>query len=311
MSPYIHSEFSPSDKIRVTAGLRYDDLKYVYDNKMSDANISVNPTSTSFGLTYRHVSDTTVSFARLSPKVGMTYEFDKNMSGFLSYREAFRAPSEGQLFRSGRAINTADLKPIKVASLEAGLRGKSNTINYNVSLYYMSKKDDILTYKSGFTRETVNAGETLHEGVEVGMGSKLTQKLSLDIAASYAKHSYKEWNPETTVSYNGNEMEAAPRLIANTRFGYKAEALNGGKIEFEWVKLGDYWMDAANTYKYSGHDVINLRVNHFINKDFELFARVMNVADKRYATAASYSSSGLEYAPGMPRTGYVGMKYKF
>ncbi len=304
MSPYAHVEFSPSENWRVTTGLRYDSMSYKYDNNLTELTTG----------SHRRPGDTTVNFNHLSPKLGTTYAFSKTLSGFLSYRHAFRAPSESQLFRQGSSVNTVDLKPIKVDSIEMGLRSKKKNTNYNISLYYMTKKDDILSYQDGWgsPRYTMNAGKTSHQGIEVGYGNKLSDNLELDIAASYAKHTYENWILASGKNYSGNEMESAPRLIANTRLGYKAEALNGGKMELEWVKLGGYWMDAANTYKYAGHDVFNLRVNHFISKDLELYGRLMNVADVRYATSAKYSSpTKIEYAPGMPRTAYVGMKYKF
>lgn len=304
-SPYAHIEFSPSENWRVTTGLRYDSMSYKYDNKLSDSLV--------VGDKHNRHGDTVVNFSHLSPKIGATYKISPSTNAFVSYRQAFRAPSEGQLFRSGKSINSIDLKPIKVASIETGLRSKSKNSNYNLSIYYMRKKDDILTYTYADTsRETMNAGETLHQGIEIGYGHKLTPLLTLDIAASYAKHTYEEWSPEAGVNLSGNEIESAPNLIANTRLGHKSSFLNGGKMELEWVKLGDYWMDAANTYKYAGHDVFNLRVNYFISKDLELYGRLMNVADVRYATSAKYSSpTKIEYAPGMPRTAYIGMKYKF
>lgn len=302
-SPYAHVEFSPTENWRISTGLRYDYMSYVYDNNLTELLTG----------SHRRPADTTVKFDRLSPKLGATYAFSPSLSGFLSYREAFRAPSESQLFRQGSSVNTIDLKPVKVASIEAGLRSKKKETSYNISFYYMTKKDDILSYQESFIdpRYTMNAGETLHQGVEIGYGDKLSETLKLDISASYAKHTYESWVLASGKNYSGNEMESAPRLIANTRLGYTPSLLNGGKAEVEWVKLGDYWMDAANTYKYSGYDVLNLRVNYFSSKQLEWFARVINVADKRYATSSSYKSGDFQYAPGMPRTTYVGMKYKF
>lgn len=308
-SPYAHVEFSPSDDWRVTAGLRYDSMSYKYDNKLTESIVS--------GDSHNRPGDTTVKFSNLSSKVGATYKINDSTNAFLSYREAFRAPSEGQLFRSGKSVNSVELKPIDVASIETGMRSKSKKSYVNISLYYMSKKDDILTYTyADDTRESMNAGETLHQGIEVGYGYKFTPALTLDIAASYAKHTYEEWSPEAGVNLAGNEMESAPRLIANTRLGHKSSFLNGGKMELEWVKLGEYWMDAANTHKYDGHDVFNVRANYFISNKLELYGRIMNIADTRYATSAKYTPAGFgpekfEYAPGMPRTAYVGMKYKF
>ena len=163
----------------------------------------------------------------------------------------------------------------------------------------------------------MNAGKTSHEGLELGFGTELIEKLTFDTAISYAKHTYEIWQPRVTVNYSGNEMESAPDLIANTRLGYQAKILNGGKVELEWVKLGEYWMDAENTEKYAGHDVYNLRINYHLNNKLEIYSRLMNITDERYATAAKYSPAAFgnpekfEYSPGMPRTAYVGMKYKF
>ena len=93
--------------------------------------------------------------------------------------------------------------------------------------------------------------------------------------------------------------------------------LNGGNVELEWEHLGDYWMDDNNTYKYSGHNLLNLRAKYNFDKKLELYGRVMNVADKLYATNSSYTPAGgfslekFEYAPGMSRAVYVGMNYNF
>jgi outer membrane receptor protein involved in Fe transport len=177
LSPYAHLEFSPSDNWRVTTGLRYDYMSYNYDNKLTELTTG----------SHRRPADTNVDFDHLSPKLGATYQFSPKLNAFISYRQAFRAPSEGQLFRQGQAINTVNLKPIRVQSVELGLRSKSDKSHYNISLYSMTKKDDILTYRHpDNTRETMNAGETLHQGIEVGFGTKLVDSVMLDIAASYA-----------------------------------------------------------------------------------------------------------------------------
>lgn len=314
-SPYVHVETSPSDKLRVTAGLRYDHLAYDYDNKMADGLLVINPASTSFAVRYNHPGDTSVSYTHLSPKLGATYAFNNNLNGFVSYRHAFRAPSEGQLFRPGRAINTINLKPVKVDSVEMGLRGKTMAgTNYELSLYYMRKRDDILTYQyPDNSREVMNGGETSHKGVEASVEIPLPQQLSLGMSLSYARHTYEDWKPNSSTDYSGKEMASAPRVVANTRLQYRPAYLNGGRMELEWEHLGSYWMDQANTYQYDGHDLLNVRVNYLHDKKWELYARVMNLTDERYATAATYTASAnkFEYAPGMPRTLYAGASYHF
>ena len=307
ISPYIHGDISPVEKLHITAGLRYDNLSYDYDNLISDAAIVIGSS------TYRHPSDTTTRYTHVSPKLGATYEFIKELAGFVAYNHAFRAPSESQLFRQGSALNTVNLKPVKADSYEIGLRGNiASTWRYEIAVYHMTKQDDILSYRDPVTSATqaVNAGETLHQGMELGLGVALTEELHFDVAASYAKHTYEEWIISGTADYSGNEMESAPRTIANTRLAYSPAALKGGSTSLEWVKLGNYWMDAANTQKYDGHDLYNARFMYPLKKSLELSASVMNFTDERYAESSSYNTTvGRQFAPGMPRTYYAGMRY--
>ena len=313
VSPYVHTEFSPSERLRLSAGLRYDTAEYDYDNNLSTLTTGSR----------RRPASTKVDFEHFSPKLGATYQFSERLNGFAAYRHAFRVPSEGQLFRQGSAINTVGLDPVKVDSYEIGLRGRLlQQTRYEVSLYHMTKEDDILNYRDPVTgaTEAVNAGETLHRGIEIALNTPLTERVGLDVALSYAKHTYEEWIARVgagNVDFSGKEMESAPRLVASTRLHWRPAALNGGRIEVEWERLGEYWMDQANTYKYDGHSVYNLRADYPISKSLELYGRLMNLTDRRYATAAAYreaafgSPEKFEYAPGLERTLYVGLGYKW
>ena len=313
ISPYVHGEISPTSQLHFSAGLRYDNLSYAYDNKIADADIVIMPDNIAFNLTYRHPSDTDIDYTHVSPKLGVSYEFTPAISGFAAYNHAFRAPSEGQLFRQGSALNTIDLKPVKADSYEVGMRGKASAdIRYEISVYSMTKEDDILNYRDPITGATqaVNAGTTLHEGIEFGLAASLTTSLQLDIAASYTEHSYKSWVVSGTADYSGKEMETAPRNMANTRLTYTPDALNGGNLSLEWVKLGNYWMDAANTEKYDGHDYLNVRLQYSVQKNLQLMASVMNLQDERYSESSSFTTSrGRQFAPGLPRTAYAGVRY--
>jgi outer membrane receptor protein involved in Fe transport len=42
-----------------------------------------------------------------------------------------------------------------------------------------------------------------------------------------------------------------------------------------------------------------------------VFARVLNLADRRYADSASVSSNTAVYSPGLPRSAYVGAEVRW
>ena len=303
ISPYLHAEMSPLEKLRLTIGARYDDMSYDYDTHL-DAN-SNRP------------ADTEKSFSHVSPKAGLTYAFTEDISAFLSYNHGFRVPSSGDLFKgsNGTASTTVNLQPIKIDSYETGIKTGflDNKLTLDASVYLMQKKDDIVSFAvtSGLS-EKRNAGETEHEGVEVGLGVKPIKEVGLDVSYSYAEHTYENYRVSSTVDYSGKEIPAAPRQIVNTRLHYAPEIFNGGRIELEWIKLGEYWLDDANTEKYNGHDLLNVRASYKFNPSWEIYARAINVTDELYAESASKSSTGsAQYNPGMPQTFYAGIAYKW
>lgn len=315
VSPYLHGEISPMEKLRVTAGVRYDHVTYSFDNRFGTTPILAS------GKYYGQVGDGDTSFSHLSPKLGATYAFSDSLNAFAAYNHAFRAPSEGQLFRPAVADTAAaaraaaeaarTLKPIKVDSYEIGLRGKAGSgISYEVSSYYMTKTDDILSSKDPVTSAstTTNAGKTLHKGIEISLGAQLSDLLRLDSAFSYAKHTYESWVTKDG-DFSGKEMELAPRKIANTRLTLGNSKT--GLAQFEWLHFGSWWSNAANTSQYAGHDLLNMRGSYPILRDLNLFANIHNLMDKRYAESTGVTSGFDTFAPGLPRTFTLGIQAKW
>ncbi|MDA8165011.1 MAG: TonB-dependent receptor [Desulfobacteraceae bacterium] len=301
ISPYLQFETSPLGELRFTVGARYDDLSYDY--------------STSLAPNASRPADTKPEFTHLSPKAGLTYNFTDKTNGYLTYSNGFRAPSSGDLFRgsSGTAATAVNLKPIKVDNYEAGLRGGVGRISYDTAVYYMIKKDDIVSYspQTGVT-ERLNAGETVHKGIELGLAIKPVRDVELSTSYSYAIHEYREYAVSPTIDYSGNEIPLAPRQIIDTRLDYSPAFLKGGQTELEWVTLGSYWMDDANTQSYSGYDIFNIRASYYLSKQLEVYARVINITDKLYAEEATKSATGPGlYSPGQPRTCFAGVVYKW
>ncbi len=326
ISPYVHGEVSLTDKLRLNGGLRYDDMQYDYENRFNGgAAGATQGVAGAFPANgwYGHVASTQIGYSHWGPKLGATYAFSDTLNGFAAYSNSFRTPSEGQVFRGSRestavkaqaaAESLLDLKPVIVDNLELGLRGKAGTMRYEASVYHMTKKDDIVSYTDPLTtqRTVVNAGKTLHRGIELGLGLPLAQDWQVDASLSYAKHTYETWTVSGTADYSGKEMETAPRVIANTRLTYSPGYMNGGRIQLEWFKLGSYWLDAANTGKYGGHDLVNLRANYPFGKGMELFGSISNLFDKHYAETADGTGAAPTYTAGLPRSAILGLQAKW
>jgi outer membrane receptor protein involved in Fe transport len=321
-SPYVHVELSPLERLRVTAGLRYDRLTYDFDNKLG-APVTIAPAAGTFPAGVRvfgQAPDTQVSFEHASPKLGATYALGADTHVFVSRTHGFRAPSEGDLFRPSFGASAAaaqaaaqgalQLKPIKADQLEGGLRGRIADVSYDVVVYHLKKRDDIVTQRDTATNFTqrVNAGLTRHRGVELGAGAPLGARLRLDAAFSYSEQRYVDW-VTSAGDLSGREIEAAPRQLGNVRLTWLPSP--AARVQLEWVRIGSYWLDAQNTEKYAGHDLLNLRTHWDLSRALALFASLHNVTDKRYADSAGISSATPVLSPGLPRTLYAGLEARW
>ena len=325
-SPYMHYEMSPSERLRLTAGLRYDSARYEMDNNRAAGYFTIGSGTSS--REYYSPAGATASFSRLSPKLGATYALNPEHHLYMTYNQGFRTPSESQLFRGGRSDASANaavrqpqalalfnasanLKAIKAEQYEVGLRGAADKWNYDIVAYVLTKKDDLLSRRddTGYSVQT-NNGTTEHKGIEIGLGRSFTSRIRFDAALSYAKHTYKDW-VTTSENFSGKEIESSPRFLGNARLTVRP--VERVMTQLEWVRIGSYYLDAANTYgKYSGHDLFNLRVSVDIAKQTSGSLRVMNLSDQRYADSASQSSAtGGLYSPGLPRTVYAGIESRW
>jgi outer membrane receptor protein involved in Fe transport len=316
-SPYLHAETSPVEPVRITAGLRLDALGYHMSNDLPEGTIqaSVNGATRYYG----QLGSTTVDYAHLSPKLGVTWALAAWVNLHAAYAHGFRVPSESQVFRAGNGTTPAealtkaglalDLKPIRADQLEVGARLAHHGYTLELVAYELVKRDDLVSQRDLATNVTtsVNAGKTRHRGVELGLSAPLPGLLRVDAALSYARHEYADW-VTSTASFSGKEMEAAPRTLGSVRLTWTP--LRSTLAQLEWVHVGNYWLEASNSAafgKYGGYDLLNLRASWAVGR-LGLFARVTNLLDKRFADSASVTSNTPVYSPGLPRAIYAGVE---
>jgi iron complex outermembrane recepter protein len=302
-SPYAQLEAAPIRRLRVVAGLRFDAMGFDYST-------ALEPTQAG---PHRRPEDTAVEYRHLSPKLGATYTIGSALNVFASYGHGFRAPSESQLFRQGRAHSSLDLRPVLADNLEVGANGRiGEHVAWELAAYRMLKTDDLI----GFTREdgsseTVNAGETLHRGIEAGLALSLPFDFRMNASYTHARHTFEEWTTRAGVDFAGRVMDGAPDRMGSIGVTWLPAHAPDASAGIEVQHIGPYWMDAANTHRYDGHTVASVRAEAPVTPRVAVFARLTNALGARYAENAQYTvARGEEFAPGMPRAFYLGARYR-
>lgn len=298
LAPYIHSEWRLAPHTMFTAGLRFEYTRYDYENHAPNGV---------FGR-YLRIPSRVDTFKDFTPKIGILHELNDNLTGYVNIARGARAPQTSDLYRLQPLQVPGEAKSEELDSIEVGARGNLGRLSYETNVFYMEKRNYYFRDGNGFN---VTDGRTDHAGIEVELATPLA--FGFDIAASgtYARHTYA-FNSITAseVILSGNDVDTAPHTIANVRLGYNFHE-RAGRAEFEWVHMGAYWMDAANTVKYDGHDIFNLRVNYELNENLALFGKLTNIFDTRYADRADFGFGTERYFPGEDRGLYLGATLRY
>ncbi|MDO9011028.1 MAG: TonB-dependent receptor [Gallionella sp.] len=297
-------ELSPVEKLRVVLGGRSDAINYDYKNNLTP------------GANFGAISESR-SFSHFSPKVGATYALSNNTSLYTNISEGFTPPEVSALYGKSAVPN---LMPATYNNYEFGLRMAllDGALKLDSALYRLDGRDTIVSYTiAPGNSENRNAGRTRSQGLELGLGYE-AGVLDARFGTTIASHRFLQYLASATLDYSGKDMPQAPINTTTAEIGYKP--MQGARVALELVNQGSSWMNNANTVRYSGHTLFNLRGNYRFAGGWEAWLQGRNLTNKHYSDSASSSYSGTgaytpntqnTYTVGAPRSLMIGLTYSF
>lgn len=290
---FVNFEFSPVEKLRVVASLRYDLFNYDFDNHLKPSAFTGS-------------RDTVNRFRKFSPKLGFTYNVSNKTGVYANYSQGFVPPQVTEMYTG---VKVPNVKPSVFYNYEVGgwMEIVKNKLSVDASAYNLDGTNEIISVKleDGST-ENRNAGKTSHKGIEFGLNAMPLKEVTIRFGGAYSKHSFTDFI-EKGNNYTGNEMNNAPRWLHNAEIWYRPSFVNGLRIGAEWQKVGCYYMDPKNTVKYEGYNVLNLRAGYQYN-GFEIWMNVINATNNYYSYISTKSNS-YSYQLAEPRNFIVGVAY--
>ena len=307
LAPFVNLDWQ-LDELLISLGGRYERMRYDYNNHMLAGRTKEDGTECAMGgCRYSRPESGVNRFTHFSPKLGLSYQYAENQFIYVNASEGYRAPQAAELYQLQREQNVADLKSETAKNLELGLKGQQALLHYVVSIYAMNKKNVIFRDSDFYY---VNDGQTQHRGIELELAYAITPSLSMQLAASHAKHTYSYDQVLSTVNINGNLIDTAPRNIANLQLLWQANDIT--RVGLELHTTSSYFTDPENQHSYEGHSLVNLRAAWQLTDNLTVTARINNLTDERYAERADYTTfSGDRYFPGRPRNAMLSASYQF
>jgi outer membrane receptor protein involved in Fe transport len=293
------------------------------------------------------------AFNRFNPIIGGTYKITPELTAYAGYSEANRVPTPLELGCADPAhpciiaaflVSDPPLKQVVSRTFEAGLRGTKEfnigTLGWKVGAFRATNTDDILAIPSpvlqGFGYFQ-NVGSTRRQGIEAEINLKST---SMQLYASYAlvdarfldalqvgsNSPFADANGNVQIS-PGNQIPAVPRHRIKAGFDYSIT--DAFKVGADGLFVSSQYLvgDESNqAQKLGSYAVFNAHASYQINKTFQIYGRVDNIFDNRYATFGTFfdTSAVPNFANGgapftdprslsaaRPRAFYAGLKATF
>jgi outer membrane receptor protein involved in Fe transport len=332
---YALDTFDVTSAFSITAGGRFNDARIALEDQIGTM---LNGRQT---------------FDRFNPLIGGTYKITPELTAYAGYSEANRAPTPLELGCADPAhpciiaaflVSDPPLTQVVSRTVEAGLRGSKElnigTLGWKLGAFRAQNTDDIQAIPSpvlqGFGYFQ-NVGSTRRQGIEAEVNLKSS---TWQLYASYAfvdarfldARQVGSNSPFRDAAGNvqilpGDQIPAVPRVRIKAGFDYAVtDALKVGADAL--FVGGQYFVgDGSNQApKLPAYAVFNVHASYQINKTFQIYGRVDNLLDSRYATygtffdtaaVPNFANGGAAFtdprsiSPARPRAFYAGLKATF
>lgn len=250
-------------------------------------------------------------FSLWSPKFGVLWDINPNAQLFANVSRSAEVPSY-----DANVITAVNLKPQRATTYEIGTRGHSGVIGWDVSVYRSEIRDELQRLTTGpFSAcSIINAGRTIHQGIEAGLNGDIPVSASGDKLMLTAAYTYSDFNFDGDPNYGNNELPGIPKHYLRAELLYKHASGFYAGPNVEWTP-GHYFADNANTLTVDPYALLNLKAGFDAGKRWSLYVEGRNLTNKHYistvAIAGVANATSEIFNPGTGRAVFGGVKFKW
>jgi iron complex outermembrane recepter protein len=190
IAAYAQGSYDIDDKWSVTAGLRYtkDDKDALVRNGLVFDNVYpysgwVPGYERPDGLTMPVVLDDSASWSKLTPKIGVEYQYSNDLMAYASYSQGFKSGT----FNPRATVAEPAADPETVDSFEIGIKSDwNNRLRVNATLFMLDHKDrqyiSVIPDKDDATalnQRLGNVGRSEATGLELEVTYKASRELEI------------------------------------------------------------------------------------------------------------------------------------
>lgn len=224
------------------------------------------------------------SYSALSANIITTYHLNEQNKIFLGIGQASRVPDARELYFGD--VSNDQLDQVTNQEVDLGFETKNRYFKLKAKAFYSMLKDYIylqdVDLSGPGTFKFTNLDATVY-GAELSTGVYLGDALTLNLGASY-KVGEKD---APAAGQDKNLADIAP-LRANIGLDYEYANNSMATLEMQTSDRWDKYDSTSKEQEIAGWAVVNAKVKHAFNKQFDLTIGVNNIFDVVYAVNNTY-----------------------
>ncbi len=294
-------EFSP--KMNVSAGLRWDDVKFDMTINQFDVVTFTKQ------LAFKGQRKATAA----SPKFGLNYRASDKVSLYASYSKSFLAPTGFQFLGIANPyLSNPRLDPTVSREVSFGFRFKGKSTKTDVNFFQMKTTNEILFNNETFAQDNFDVKRS---GAEVSIESQWPPKISSLVSYSFLDSSFEKDKTYFGKNILGKSMPLAPESTLGLDLSYAATPALDLNFSSTFVYNFFPLNDLNNEKKVKDYNVTNLKAS-YKTKWGNVSAYLNNFFNARYSSfPTSNGQSGAarveKFNPQPERTIGFSMQYDF
>jgi iron complex outermembrane receptor protein len=290
MAIYANGTYNITEKLSIISGIRFDrelrklSVSSAFEKKPDPAMITSPETSGK------------ISYAAISPKLGIQFTPKENSLIYLTYNRGFRTGGLTSITSDPSQVPLIAYKPEYSNTFEAGIRSESKNkkLRSGFVVFYSIVNDlqvPTLVLPDAITI-TKNAGKLESRGIEYEFNAIIFKGLTMNYTGGMTDARFKSF----TTGQNGDIVDLAGKRQIFTplstdflSFQYQRKIDKAKKIGImlraEYKFFGKQYFDVANTIKQDQYGLLNLKTGiEYKNTELSIWAR--NTGNKKYIAFA-------------------------
>src|SRR3989441_3458004 len=309
IGPFVQSTLELSPRTTITAGLRYDWVKFaVQDHLIAPPS---NPDDSGDRL-----------MRALSGSFGIAVNPSSRATLYANVGSSFETPTTTELANSASGTGgfNPDLKPQHAWNYEIGTRGSlGQRLGYTVAVFQADVRDALVPYEILAPRFYYrNAGSTRHRGVELSGDLALVPGVRLNAVWTYADYRYRRYSFTTDTgtatvvhTVDGRALPGIPQHWLNLTWRAQPAALHGAWAEVQQSRSSGYFVSDTLSTRAAPWWSTNVRVGWEGTAGgmrLAPFVGINNAFNHLYVSSVVINAArGRFYEPAPGRNFYVGL----